>query len=177
MFSVSRLIGTGLVLTALFEHNPLQAQELAANPQSSITVIPTEIQIRPANPQARQTASLILSPAAVSDEARVTASTAGQSAPVSAASGPSSPRMTYIQAYNSIPFNRAEYEANPAYRHEAALELMFGQMRPTTVVKQTMPYFSRYPDFMRSRSTVYPYSGSASSTYYFFPYTYSQYAY
>jgi hypothetical protein len=57
----------------------------------------------------------------------------------------------------SIPFNREEYEANPSYRHDAALEMMFGAMRPTMVVKQNIPYFSRYPDFFRNRFQIYPY--------------------
>jgi hypothetical protein len=47
--------------------------------------------------------------------------------------------MTYEEAYAQIPYRRAEYLANPGYRHEAALELMFGQMRQTTVVSQRDP--------------------------------------
>lgn len=43
---------------------------------------------------------------------------------------------SYTDAYRSIPFSRAEYLANPGYRHDAAMEILFGQMRPTTVVKQ-----------------------------------------
>jgi len=43
--------------------------------------------------------------------------------------------LTYQEAYDSIPFSRAEYNANPAYRHEAAMELVFGVQRPTTIVK------------------------------------------
>lgn len=43
--------------------------------------------------------------------------------------------LTYQEAYDSIPFSRAEYTANPAYRHEAALELVFGVQRATTIVK------------------------------------------
>lgn len=39
----------------------------------------------------------------------------------------------YRRAYEAIPFSRAEYEANPSYRHEAAMELLFGQLRPTTI--------------------------------------------
>ncbi|HEY2253843.1 MAG TPA: hypothetical protein VGH74_22365 [Planctomycetaceae bacterium] len=86
--------------------------------------------------------------------------------PVSAASGIPVPRMTYSQAYAQIPFYRSEYEANPGYRHDAALELMFGVLRPVTVVRQTMPYFSRYPDLFRYRYPVYPYpySGGGTST-------------
>jgi hypothetical protein len=43
---------------------------------------------------------------------------------------------SYDAAYRSIPYRRAEYLANPGYRHDAAMELLFGQMRPTTVVRQ-----------------------------------------
>ncbi|MBI5758631.1 MAG: hypothetical protein HZA46_08945 [Planctomycetales bacterium] len=43
--------------------------------------------------------------------------------------------LTYQEAYDSIPFSRAEYDANPAYRHDAAMELVFGMQRPTTIVK------------------------------------------
>lgn len=86
--------------------------------------------------------------------------------PVSAASGIPVPRMTYAQAYAQIPFSRSEYEANPGYRHDAALELMFGVLRPVTVMRQSMPYFSRYPDLFRYRYSVYPYpySGGGTST-------------
>lgn len=41
----------------------------------------------------------------------------------------------YEQVYNSIPFIRSEYLANPNYRHEATIELLFGEMRPTVVHK------------------------------------------
>jgi hypothetical protein len=84
--------------------------------------------------------------------------------PVSAASGIPLPRMTYAQAYAQIPFSRSEYEANPGYRHDAALELMFGVLRPMTIMRQTMPYFSRYPDMFRYRRTVYPYPYSGGGT-------------
>ena len=66
------------------------------------------------------------------------------------------PRMTYWEAYNSVPFLRSEYEANPGYRHDAAMEIMFGAMRPTTVVKQNVPYASRYPDFLGHPQPVVP---------------------
>ena len=42
---------------------------------------------------------------------------------------------SYAEAYRSIPFSRAEYQANPSYRHDSAMELLFGQMRPTTIVR------------------------------------------
>jgi hypothetical protein len=37
------------------------------------------------------------------------------------------------EIYNTIPFDRVEYDANPSYRHEAAMEMLFGKMRPTVV--------------------------------------------
>jgi len=49
------------------------------------------------------------------------------------------PRMTYAEAYAAVPFSRAEYEGNPVYRHQAALELMFGVQRPTTLVQNYTP--------------------------------------
>ncbi len=102
--------------------------------------------------------------AAVSGAAPAPASAEGPGAPVSAASGTDAPRMTYAQAYAQIPFSRTEYEANPNYRHDAAMELMFGTMRPMYVSRTTMPYFSRYPDMFRYRFPVYPYPSSGGTT-------------
>ena len=42
-------------------------------------------------------------------------------------------RASYSEVYNSIPFRRSEYLANPSYRHDATIELMLGQIRPTTL--------------------------------------------
>jgi len=97
--------------------------------------------------------------AAVSSEAPAPANAGGQGPLVPAASGTLTPRMTYAEAYAMIPFSRAEYEANPGYRHDAAMELMFGAMRPTVQAKMNLPYFSRYPDMFRYRFPVYPYLG------------------
>ncbi len=96
--------------------------------------------------------------AAVSGAAPAPADAAGAGAPVSAASGKPALRMTYAEAYAQIPFSRSEYEANPNYRHDAAMELMFGSMRPMIMSRTTTPYFSRYPDMFRYRYPVYPYS-------------------
>ena len=41
----------------------------------------------------------------------------------------------YQRVYNSIPFNRAEYNVNPGYRHDAAMELLTGNARHRTVVR------------------------------------------
>lgn len=66
------------------------------------------------------------------------------------------PLISYAEAYAAVPFHRAEYEANPGYRHDAAIELMFGQLRPTTIMRQNTPYYSRYPDFYRFPFPNYP---------------------
>lgn len=48
--------------------------------------------------------------------------------------------QSYREAYDSIPFSRVEYDANPSYRHDAAMELVFGVQRPTTIVKMPAIY-------------------------------------
>lgn len=45
--------------------------------------------------------------------------------------------QSYNQVYNSIPFSRAEYVANPSYRHDATMEFLFGQLRPTVIQRGT----------------------------------------
>lgn len=106
-----------------------------------------KIEIRPLE---TSTAAVSVTPPAMAEQP-------GLISAVTAAPGVAAPRLTYAQAMASIPFNREEYEANPSYRHDAALEMMFGTMRPTMVVKQNIPYFSRYPDFFRNRFQIYPY--------------------
>ncbi len=68
------------------------------------------------------------------------------------------PAVSYIEAYNSVPFSRTEYEANPGYRHDAAMEIMFRQLRPTTIVRQYTPRAIRYPDFYQYPFARYPYT-------------------
>lgn len=45
---------------------------------------------------------------------------------------------TYQEVYNSIPYRRSEHLANPSYRHDATMEILFGQLRPT-VIHRTQP--------------------------------------
>ncbi|MEX0701835.1 MAG: hypothetical protein WD069_07040 [Planctomycetales bacterium] len=70
---------------------------------------------------------------------------------------------TYREAYRAVPFSRAEYLANPSYRHDAAMELLFGQMRPTVI--------HRHVSQPRPAPTV-----AAFSPYYYYPpqYDYSR---
>ncbi len=46
---------------------------------------------------------------------------------------------SYVEVYHSIPFSRAEYEADPSYRHEATIEFLFGKMRRKVVVQSARP--------------------------------------
>lgn len=46
---------------------------------------------------------------------------------------------SYREIYNSIPFSRAEYDANPAYRHQATMEIMLGQLHPIIVAPPAPP--------------------------------------
>ncbi len=48
-------------------------------------------------------------------------------------------RASYSEVYNSIPFRRSEYLANPSYRHDATIELMLGQIRPKAVTNVSAP--------------------------------------
>ncbi len=57
--------------------------------------------------------------------------------------------LTYEQAYNAIPFNRTEYDANPSYRHDSAMELLFNELRPTTIIRSQSSRASKYPSFNR----------------------------
>lgn len=75
--------------------------------------------------------------------------------------------VTYQQAYESVPYSRTEYLANPGYRHEAAMELLFGQLRPTTIVRQSAPQTVVNPQPVLHR----PYL-STPSDFYSYPWQY-----
>lgn len=47
--------------------------------------------------------------------------------------------LTYRQIYESIPYSRAEYLANPSYRHEATMELLTGTPRQTVIHRTYEP--------------------------------------
>lgn len=56
---------------------------------------------------------------------------------------------SYSDIYQSIPFNRAEYLANPSYRHETTLSIMLGQPvitnGPKTVEPRVQPAVQYLP--------------------------------
>lgn len=44
----------------------------------------------------------------------------------------------YSEIYKTIPFVRAEYDANPSYLHDTTVEFLFGKMRPTVIHRGTV---------------------------------------
>ncbi len=65
----------------------------------------------------------------------------------------------YQEIYLSIPFSRVEYNANPSYRHDATMEILFGQMRPTVVYRTPAPVYNYYDSgSFFPQQPYYPYS-------------------
>jgi len=46
----------------------------------------------------------------------------------------------YARVYNSIPFNRAEYNVNPNYRHDSTMEILTGNARHQTIVQHNFEH-------------------------------------
>ncbi len=46
---------------------------------------------------------------------------------------------SYEKIYNAVPYRRSEYLANPSYRHDTTVEILFGEMRSTVVHRQDTP--------------------------------------
>jgi hypothetical protein len=67
----------------------------------------------------------------------------------------------YREIYHSIPFSRAEYDASPSYRHDATMEILFGQMRPTVINRQ-----ARTSIDVRMPAMPYGYGGFGSGLFY-----------
>ncbi len=56
--------------------------------------------------------------------------------------------LEYAWIYQSIPFNRSEYVANPRYRHDATMEILLGQLRPQAAnqpAPQPRPHHTLFP--------------------------------
>jgi hypothetical protein len=75
----------------------------------------------------------------------------------------------YRAIYSAIPFDRAEYEANPSYRHEAAMEMLFGKQRPTVVHRNHTQVDVNVPDMPFVRPPYHPYGFNAWYHPYFSP--------
>ncbi|MCP4788063.1 MAG: hypothetical protein GY903_12755 [Fuerstiella sp.] len=61
----------------------------------------------------------------------------------------------YVRIYGSIPFNRAEYNANPTYRHDSTMEILTGNARHQTIVRHGAPKQVQ----TQSQATPYPGAG------------------
>jgi hypothetical protein len=68
----------------------------------------------------------------------------------------------YLRIYNSIPFRRAEYKANPNYRHDSAMEILTGNARHQTVINHNFEHkqpVKRIPQPARPSRVLTPVSG------------------
>ena len=68
----------------------------------------------------------------------------------------------YRRVYNSIPFNRAEFRANPNYRHDSAMEILTGHPRHQTIVQhnhEPKQPVQRIPAPARPSRVLNPFSG------------------
>ena len=63
----------------------------------------------------------------------------------------------YREIYASIPFDRAEYAANPSYRHDATMELLFGKQRPTVIHRNHTQVDVNMPDMPFMRPPYHPF--------------------
>jgi hypothetical protein len=55
----------------------------------------------------------------------------------------------YSWIYQTIPFLRSEYVANPSYRHDATMDILFGKLRPQAVEEQApqpRPHGTMFPN-------------------------------
>jgi hypothetical protein len=124
----------------------LFALSLSANLQSAVADQPIvqqfgswKVTIQPSSKYAAPAASVV--PPAPGIDASTPATGDMAASPAAVPGGrsvnPAALAQLYPQVYNAIPFSRPEYEANPSYRHDAAMEFLFGQMRQTVIQRGT----------------------------------------
>lgn len=68
----------------------------------------------------------------------------------------------YRRIYNSVPFSRAEYKANPNYRHDSTMEILTGNARHQTVINHNFEHkepVKRSPQPARPSRVLTPVSG------------------
>ncbi len=71
----------------------------------------------------------------------------------------------YRRVYDSIPFSRGEYKANPNYRHDSAMEILTGNSRHQTIVQHNFEHkqpVERIPVPARPSRVLVPFSGFSS---------------
>ena len=69
---------------------------------------------------------------------------------------------SYTEVYNSIPFRRSEYAANPNYRHDSTMEILTGHPRHQTIVQHNHEHkqpVQRTPAPARPSRVLTPFSG------------------
>jgi hypothetical protein len=66
------------------------------------------------------------------------------------------PGDQYRRIYQSIPFQRAEYNVNPSYRHDSTMELLTGNARHQTIVTHNPAPVVRPASRLRPRSFLLP---------------------
>lgn len=67
----------------------------------------------------------------------------------------------YSRIYSSIPFNRAEYDVNPNYRHDSTMEILTGNARHQTIVRHNFVHkqpVQRIPAPTRPSRILVPFS-------------------
>jgi hypothetical protein len=68
----------------------------------------------------------------------------------------------YRRVYDSVPFSRAEYKANPNYRHDSTMEILTGNARHQTVINHNFEHkdpVKRIPQPARPSRVLTPVSG------------------
>lgn len=68
----------------------------------------------------------------------------------------------YRRVYDSIPFSRSEYKANPNYRHDSAMEILTGNARHQTIIQHNFEHkqpVQRIPAPARPSRVLVPFSG------------------
>jgi hypothetical protein len=88
---------------------------------------------------AKKRAMMANGPSTAGAVASAKASTAASKTSHSSSASDRKDSRSYREIYNSIPFSRAEYNANPAYRHQATMEIMLGLLHPLIVAPPAPP--------------------------------------
>ncbi len=78
----------------------------------------------------------------------------------------------YNRIYNAVPFRRAEYNANPSYRHDSAMEILTGNARHQTVVVHDGDADDDMASSRQRAAIPYRYNNSrwGLQYFYYFPY-------
>jgi len=129
---LSLLFGSVLTLSATAKDSPLPTTK------PGILIVPRQLAPLP-QPKARSNSPARTAPVRQLAYTTAAAPPAPTSQPAVNKTGivivPAADHTSYVGAYSSIPFSRSEYKANPSYRHEAAMEILFGKLRPMVIHK------------------------------------------